>query len=166
MTDYIARIKLLEKQLSEKDERIFMLEADMGIHDMPPLVFGFTKNEAIMYGVLMARKHCPKEVFMTALYCLHHGGEAPEIKIVDVFMCKLRAKLEAYGIEVTTLWGVGYAMTEENKEKCRAIEAQDPLASKHERKSGGEEIKGQKNSHVDIDDIPAHGKKTGIRRGT
>lgn len=44
---------------------------------------------------------------------LYLGSDAPSIKIIDVFVCKLRKKLvSALGGEdpITTIWGSGYAM--------------------------------------------------------
>jgi len=34
--------------------------------------------------------------------------EEPEIKIVDVFVCKVRKKLKGLGIGIDTVWGRGY----------------------------------------------------------
>ncbi len=38
--------------------------------------------------------------------------DEPEIKIVDVFVCKLRKKLTSAGFEtpIETVWGQGYVM--------------------------------------------------------
>ncbi len=36
--------------------------------------------------------------------------EAPEIKIVDVFVCKVRAKIKGLGLSIATVWGEGYRM--------------------------------------------------------
>jgi two-component system cell cycle response regulator CtrA len=48
-----------------------------------------------------------KERFMTSLYA---DGSAPDSKIVDVFVCKLRRKLKAAGAAemIRTVWGRGY----------------------------------------------------------
>ncbi len=50
-----------------------------------------------------------KETFLNHLY---GGMDEPEIKIVDVFMCKLRKKLAAAGITnlIETVWGRGYVI--------------------------------------------------------
>src|SRR3954465_14927191 len=51
-----------------------------------------------------------KEMFLNAIY---GGMDEPEMKIIDVFICKLRKKLaEASGGKdyVQTLWGRGYAL--------------------------------------------------------
>jgi two-component system, cell cycle response regulator CtrA len=54
-----------------------------------------------------------KEMLLNHLY---GGMEEPEIKIIDVFMCKLRKKLAlASGGKdyIETVWGRGYAMPEQ-----------------------------------------------------
>ena len=51
-----------------------------------------------------------KEMFLNHLY---GGMDEPELKIIDVFICKLRKKLaEASGGKdyIETVWGRGYAL--------------------------------------------------------
>jgi two-component system, cell cycle response regulator CtrA len=51
-----------------------------------------------------------KEMFLNHLY---GGMDEPELKIIDVFMCKLRKKLaHASGGKtyIETVWGRGYVM--------------------------------------------------------
>lgn len=48
-----------------------------------------------------------KEMFMNHLY---GGMDEPELKIIDVFICKLRKKLRSCGVLVETVWGRGYRM--------------------------------------------------------
>ncbi|MGB1177535.1 MAG: winged helix-turn-helix domain-containing protein, partial [Candidatus Puniceispirillaceae bacterium] len=43
------------------------------------------------------------------------GMDEPEMKIIDVFICKLRRKLElagARGVSIDTVWGQGYILRE------------------------------------------------------
>ena len=50
-----------------------------------------------------------KEMFLNHLY---GGMDEPEIKIIDVFICKLRKKLRAAGSDaVETVWGRGYVLS-------------------------------------------------------
>lgn len=70
-----------------------------------------TKEYAIME-LLALRKGTPlkKEMFLNHLY---GGIDEPELKIIDVFICKLRKKImEATGGEnyIETLWGRGYIL--------------------------------------------------------
>lgn len=37
-------------------------------------------------------------------------GEEPEIKIIDVFVCKVRAKIKGMPIGIDTVWGRGYRL--------------------------------------------------------
>lgn len=64
-----------------------------------------------------------KEVFLNHLY---GGMEEPEFKIIDVFICKLRKKLQdALDNEnyIETVWGRGYVLREPQKiEKKQAIQ--------------------------------------------
>ncbi len=50
-----------------------------------------------------------KEIFLNHLY---GGMDEPEMKIIDVFICKLRKKLAAAGAPdlISTVWGRGYIM--------------------------------------------------------
>jgi two-component system cell cycle response regulator CtrA len=52
-----------------------------------------------------------KEAFLNHLY---GGMDEPEVKIIDVFICKLRKKLTQAGAEnlIGTVWGRGYVMRE------------------------------------------------------
>jgi two-component system, cell cycle response regulator CtrA len=55
-----------------------------------------------------------KEMFLNHLY---GGMDEPELKIIDVFVCKLRKKLAQAGGEnlIGTVWGRGYMIREPNE---------------------------------------------------
>ena len=60
-----------------------------------------------------------KEMFLSQLYC---GMDEPEIKIIDVFMCKMRKKLAtaSNGKEyIETVWGRGYLLREPQEVKAK-----------------------------------------------
>jgi two-component system cell cycle response regulator CtrA len=52
-----------------------------------------------------------KEAFLNHLY---GGMDEPEMKIIDVFICKLRKKLQQAGADnlIGTVWGRGYMLRE------------------------------------------------------
>lgn len=59
-----------------------------------------------------------KEMFLNHLY---GGMDEPEVKIIDVFICKLRKKLEmaAGGINyIETVWGRGYVLRDSEANKA------------------------------------------------
>ena len=53
-----------------------------------------------------------KEMFLAHLY---GGRDEPEMKIIDVFICKLRRKLNEAGAPgiIETIWGRGYMIAAE-----------------------------------------------------
>ena len=64
-----------------------------------------------------------KEMFLTKLY---GGMDEPEIKIIDVFICKLRKKLaNASGGKnyIETVWGRGYVLRQPMDEEGVKISA-------------------------------------------
>jgi two-component system cell cycle response regulator CtrA len=73
-----------------------------------------TGREYQMLELLALRKGMTisKDMFLSHLY---GGMDEPELKIIDVFMCKLRKKLAAAssGADyIETVWGRGYMLRE------------------------------------------------------
>jgi two-component system cell cycle response regulator CtrA len=71
-----------------------------------------TGKEYQMLELLSLRKGTTltKEMFLNHLY---GGMDEPELKIIDVFICKLRKKLSSYNDgkhHIETVWGRGYTM--------------------------------------------------------
>ena len=70
-----------------------------------------TGKEYAILELLVLRKGIvlTKEIFLNHLY---GGMDEPEIKIIDVFICKLRKKLQNAGITnlIGTVWGRGYVL--------------------------------------------------------
>ena len=80
-----------------------------------------TSKEYEILEVLSLRKGTTltKEMFLNHLY---GGMDEPEIKIIDVFVCKLRKKLSKIsgGIEfVETVWGRGYVLRDPKENKIQ-----------------------------------------------
>ena len=69
--------------------------------------FNLTRSEACLLLCLINSKLMTREL---ALHALSHAGYDYEAqpKIVDVFICKLRAKLKKHGAGVASVWGTGY----------------------------------------------------------
>ena len=84
-----------------------------------------TGKEYQMLEVLSLRKGTTltKEMFLNHLY---GGMDEPELKIIDVFICKLRKKLaEATGGQnhIETVWGRGYVLREPVLQSQRRVAA-------------------------------------------
>jgi two-component system, cell cycle response regulator CtrA len=76
-------------------------------------VVPLTGKEYDILEALVVRKGVvlTKEVLLNQLYA---GRDEPEMKIIDVFVCKLRKKLAEAGVHnmISTAWGRGYAIHE------------------------------------------------------
>lgn len=108
------------KRIDILQERIRQLEDVLSPADVPVQVeWGLTKSEARVFSHLTTRDQATKQSIMMAMYSDRIDVE-PEIKIVDVFVCKMRKKLKPFGIEIITLWGAGYALKDREKFKARA----------------------------------------------
>lgn len=91
-------------------ERIRQLEEALAPSSVfIPVEYRLTGREACVFAHLVSRDVATKESIMLALYS-GRPDEEPEIKIVDVFVCKMRKKLSAYGVNIRTIWGQGYSL--------------------------------------------------------
>lgn len=108
-----AEVSMLRKQIGMDAERSFITRC----RD----VFGATPGEARLLNALLACRVPNKDALMQ---CYSNGSlDEPDIKILDVLICRLRKKLEARDIIVETIWGVGYRLSE--KDKWKVLHALD-----------------------------------------
>ncbi|MCJ2067834.1 helix-turn-helix domain-containing protein [Methylobacterium sp. J-030] len=112
---------VLHREVANLRERVDVLEEEVRqLRDAfepsaaMPEAWKLTKSEARLLHVLAHARggYLNKERILTALYGLEPDVE---IKIVDVFVCKLRRKLSAAGsaIEIKTYHGDGFGLTTE-----------------------------------------------------
>ena len=99
-------------------DRIEELERLMGMRMVPPRLFGLTRREADMLGILLRRQVMTHAQLFEAIW----GGDSDcSVKIVEVVVCKLRAKLRPHGIAIRTEYGVGYFIPPDSKATARAL---------------------------------------------
>jgi two-component system cell cycle response regulator CtrA len=88
------QVDLNEKQVTVNGDRVHL-----------------TQREYMMLELLSLRKGTTltKEMFLNHLYA---GVDEPELKIIDIFICKLRKKLSAHMPQncIETVWGRGYVL--------------------------------------------------------
>jgi DNA-binding response OmpR family regulator len=109
------RIEQLETENAYLKDQLADLRGDAfqaGIR----MVIGATGQQADLAAVLY--RNVGKVVRKTALWdqvFAYRNGDGPEMRIVDVQVCKLRQKLKALGAPpgvIETIWGVGYTLTD------------------------------------------------------
>ena len=127
--ELIARIHAIVRRSQGNSESIIRtgtlsVNLDTKTVEMGGKRVHLTGKEYSMLELLSLRKGTTltKEMFLNHLY---GGMDEPELKIIDVFICKLRKKLAALndGIHyIETVWGRGYVLRD-------AVEAPTEMAS-------------------------------------
>lgn len=130
MTDQTdALVKSLREALAKMrdraetaEARLSSIEEDHRLWDLPggetvPLTF----TERAICKALFDRRPSgvAKEGLMTYLYSLR-PNDHPEIKIIDVLVCKARQKLKGTRWRIETVWGTGYRLVEVASEQAVA----------------------------------------------
>lgn len=110
--DVDARLEALMAENERLRDELDALKETMGIGFLAPIEFRLTGAETKVFGRLLKGGAVTKDALMACLY-RDVGRDEVEIKIVDVFVCKLRKKLKPFGLTIETIWGVGYTMTAE-----------------------------------------------------
>ena len=86
-----------------------------------------TAKEFAILELLVLRRNMimTKEVILSQLY---GGMDAPEIKIIDVFVCKIRNKLTKAGLPsvISTVWGRGYTVNDTGSDAPRIAPRPQP----------------------------------------
>jgi two-component system, cell cycle response regulator CtrA len=99
-----AQLAAVTEENAQLRERVRQLEADLQDEAWTlPAELRLTPAEDAIVRVLLKRRMASKETLWNALYAGRPGEDAAEIKIVDVFIHKLRKKLKPFGIEITEL---------------------------------------------------------------
>ncbi|GAB4071727.1 helix-turn-helix domain-containing protein [Ancylobacter sonchi] len=105
--DDSARAEALEAENERLRQRVDQLETALGTDFIVPVEWRLTVSEARCVGVLLKRDVATKDAIMAALYRAD-GREEADIKIADVFICKIRKKLKPFGIAIETRYGIGW----------------------------------------------------------
>jgi len=105
--DARARVAALEEALFRPDFRI-------------PPEWKLTPQGVTLLGALIASGDAvlTRAAMMSALY---GSDEWATPKIIDVLVCKMRTRLKPHGIEIETVWGRGYRLTRQMRERISAI---------------------------------------------
>jgi DNA-binding winged helix-turn-helix (wHTH) protein len=93
-------------------DRIEELERLLGMRPVLPRIWGLA-----VLGILLKRQVMSQTQLFEAIW----GGDSDrETKIVEVVICKLRAKLRPHGIAIRNEHGVGYFIPPDSKAAARA----------------------------------------------
>lgn len=122
-----AYISALEAENDELREKIRGYEEMLGFRVEIPKLFALTASEEKVLGFLMKREVATKEQILHTLYA-DRPDDGPDMKIVDVFICKVRKKVLKFGIAIETHWGKGYSLTPTSKAIIKQFLTPEPVA--------------------------------------
>lgn len=109
------QLDLIEQQQIEIEtlrERIRQLEEVLAPSSaLVRVEWALTASEARVFAHLTTRDVATKPSIMAAIYA-NRIDEDPEMKIIDVFVCKMRKKLRPFGVKILTVWGQGYSLAD------------------------------------------------------
>lgn len=112
-------LEAARREIAQLRERVRQLEEEIAPSSVSvPLEWRLTSSEARLFAHLTTRAVATKSSIMTALYS-DRPEDDPELKIVDVFICRIRRKVKPYGVEIATVWGQGYSLV--GREKWAAV---------------------------------------------
>jgi hypothetical protein len=103
MAAMAAEIDRLRGQVSDLEQAL-RLDATANVQ----AAFDVSETLAQLLILLADGKGHQKEHLHGALYYRRPDVDAPEQKICDTLICKLRKHLEPHGVEIRTVWGAGY----------------------------------------------------------
>ena len=125
-TELIARVHAIVRRSQGHAQSIvqtgdLIVNVDAKTVHIKQIRVNLTGNEYRMLELLSLRRGTTitKEMFLSQLY---GGMDEPEIKIIDVFMCKIRKKLAiASGGKdyIETVWGRGYLLREPQEVRAK-----------------------------------------------
>ena len=127
-TELIARVHAIVRRSQGHAQSIvqtgdLIVNVDAKTVHIKQIRVNLTGKEYRMLELLSLRKGTTitKEMFLSQLY---GGMDEPEIKIIDVFMCKIRKKL-AHASNgknyIETIWGCGYVLREPHEGKVKMV---------------------------------------------
>ena len=104
--DLLEHIEVLEFELSEIK----------GVGLMQPWGINLRPREFEIMNCMAARSphSVCRQGLLTALY--PHSVDQPNIKIIDVWICRIRKTIEPLNLTVKTHWGRGYSLSPEDAE--------------------------------------------------
>lgn len=108
----------LREELASANDKLYAFGSSKSADFSPKILFDLTRSEAALFDLLMLRGYVAKAQIMGFLYATSEK-ETPDYKVVTVFVCKMRKKLKTYDVGIDTVWGAGYMITAENKNKIK-----------------------------------------------
>jgi two-component system cell cycle response regulator CtrA len=115
----------LQSELDEAESRLNDLRDTFLNADNIWPELDLSPTQTLIFSLLMSRAYATKETIHATIDArrLDHREDYSEKdrKLIEAFICKMRARLRPFGIEIKTVWGHGYEMAGEMKARAQAL---------------------------------------------
>lgn len=128
MADQALRISMLEQENVRLRDRVAILEQALVGCDVSFVRLGLPRREERILAVLLTRTRVSKEQLHAAVYADEHEVDTPEPAVIESHVCKLRRKLRALGVAVSSGRYNGYWMEPDQKDALRRLLGQEASA--------------------------------------
>lgn len=109
-----------EQRIAILEDKVAMLEDALGLNYEAPVVWGLTRPESQILGLLRRAPVVSRDRIMTALYA--STDDPPHAKIIDQYIYRIRRKGAPHGLRIGAMTGVGYFLTREGRVALQSAE--------------------------------------------
>ena len=108
-------LQALRDRVAELEELLGITGGDFNKLPIPP------QQKSILNLLYRANgKLCSREHIYVAIFGMRPDCDQPHEKIIDTQLCRLRGYLRPHEIAISSVWGVGWFIDEDNRAKLRA----------------------------------------------
>ncbi len=107
-------------------ERIADVERLLAIDDPKPLIIKVSRTEQILMELLLKRNMLTREVAWGILYGHRPDADQPQYSVISSTIHHLRSRLSRHGVKITTEFGTGWYLTDEDRKKLEQLLACKP----------------------------------------
>lgn len=84
--------------------------------------FKLTPLQAAVFATIIRRPSVTKSQLHQAIENNRDANQDPtDLKMVDVVVCHIRKKVKSYQLTIDTIWGIGYSMDREVRDRAMGL---------------------------------------------
>jgi DNA-binding response OmpR family regulator len=114
-----AAMEALARENERLRDRLTVFEESVGVTLSAPRVLQLSRIKERIFCALYRRGFASRDAIMAAMYGANAYEKDP--KILDVSVCQLRKKCRPRGIEIKSVYGRGYEMSDESRRIAKAM---------------------------------------------
>lgn len=104
-------------EIDQLKEQVRQLRAELDGEWRAPFELCLTAAEARMLAYMVRHPRIVTDEQLITASRTPFNKDDPEPKLSQVFICKIRRKLEPFGLKIRTHWGEGYRLDPESRQR-------------------------------------------------